>query len=92
MAVQKEVSIQKKVKKRELIGEVISNKADKSILIRIERRVKHPSYGKVVTRSSKHAAHDEKNIAKIGDTVRIVESRPMSKTKKWKVVEIINKG
>ncbi len=73
---------------RTLTGKVVSDKMDKSIVVRIERRVKHPVYGKYVSKSSKLKAHDEKNECKIGDTVTIAESRPLSKTKSWALVTI----
>ncbi|MCP5208648.1 MAG: 30S ribosomal protein S17 [Hahellaceae bacterium] len=73
---------------RTLSGKVVSNKMDKSITVLIERRVKHPIYGKYVKRSTKLHAHDENNECNIGDTVTIAESRPISKTKCWKLVSI----
>lgn len=73
---------------RTLTGKVVSDKMNKSIVVRIERRVKHPVYGKYVSKSSKLKAHDENNDCKIGDTVTIAESRPLSKTKSWALVKI----
>ncbi|SMF44598.1 SSU ribosomal protein S17P [Alteromonadaceae bacterium Bs31] len=73
---------------RTLTGRVVSDKMDKSIVVLIERRVKHPVYGKYVSKSSKLKAHDEKNECKAGDTVTIAESRPLSKTKSWALVKI----
>ncbi len=73
---------------RTLTGKVVSDKMDKSIVVKIERRVKHPVYGKYVSKSSKLKAHDENNECKIGDTVTISESRPLSKTKSWALVKI----
>jgi small subunit ribosomal protein S17 len=73
---------------RTLTGKVISNKMDKSIVVLIERRVKHPVYGKYVSKSSKLKAHDEENVCNIGDTVTIAESRPLSKTKSWALVKV----
>jgi small subunit ribosomal protein S17 len=70
-------------------GRVVSNKADKTITVLIERRVKHPVYGKYITRSSKIHAHDESNECGIGDTVTVAESRPISKSKSWKLVEVV---
>lgn len=70
-------------------GEVISNKMDKTIVVRVERRIPHPRFKKVITAYSKFYAHDEKNEAKVGDRVRIVETRPLSKTKSWRLVEVI---
>jgi small subunit ribosomal protein S17 len=69
------------------VGKVVSNKMQKSITIIVDRKVKHPIYGKFVNRSTKFMAHDEKNEAGIGDTVRIMETRPMSKSKRWRLVE-----
>lgn len=73
---------------REVIGVVVSNKMDKSIVVKIERRVKHPKYGKFITRTTKLHAHDEKNECAAGDLVVIRECRPLSKTKTWTLVEI----
>lgn len=73
---------------RTLTGKVVSDKMSKSVVVRIERRVKHPVYGKYVSKSSKLKAHDENNECKIGDTVTIAESRPISKTKSWTLVKI----
>ncbi len=73
------------------IGVVSSNKMDKSIVVTVERKVKHPLYGKFVKKSTKFHAHDEKNECSIGDTVRIMETRPLSKTKRWRLVEVIEK-
>lgn len=73
------------------VGLVTSNKMDKTITVKIERKVKHPLYGKFLKKSSSFHAHDEKNECSIGDTVRIMESRPMSKTKRWRLVEVVEK-
>jgi small subunit ribosomal protein S17 len=73
------------------IGVVSSNKMDKSIVVTVERKVKHPLYGKFVKKSTKFHAHDEKNECSIGDTVRIMETRPLSKTKRWRLVEVVEK-
>ena len=70
-------------------GKVVSNKMDKTITVMIERRVKHPVYGKYITRSSKIHAHDESNQCGIGDTVTVAESRPISKSKTWKLLEVV---
>ena len=78
--------------RKERIGVVVSNKMDKSIVILVERKVKHPKYGKLVKKSTKFMAHDEKNEANIGDTVRIMETRPLSKNKCWRLVEIVEKA
>ena len=78
--------------RKERVGVVVSNKMDKSIVIMVERKVKHPLYGKFVKKSTKFMAHDEKNEAGIGDTVRIMETRPLSKNKCWRMVEIVEKA
>ncbi|TMK37266.1 MAG: 30S ribosomal protein S17 [Actinobacteria bacterium] len=65
---------------------------DKTVVVRIDRQVRHPLYGKTVRRSSKLAAHDEQNDAHVGDTVRITETRPVSKTKRWRVVEVVERA
>ncbi|MDF3029910.1 MAG: ribosomal protein [Moraxellaceae bacterium] len=75
--------------KRTLTGKVVSNKMDKSITVLIERRVKHPVYGKYLTKSTKLHAHDENNVCKEGDVVMIAETRPISKTKAWTLVEVV---
>ncbi|MGH8494025.1 MAG: 30S ribosomal protein S17 [Moraxellaceae bacterium] len=75
--------------KRTLTGKVVSNKMDKSITVLIERRVKHPVYGKYLTKSTKFHAHDEQNVCKEGDMVTIAETRPISKTKSWTLVAVV---
>ena len=75
--------------RKERVGIVTSDKMDKSVVVTVQRRVMHPKYGKFVKRSSKFMAHDEKGEANIGDTVRISETRPMSKLKCWRLVEIV---
>ena len=77
--------------RKERIGVVVSNKMDKSIVVAVERKEKHPMYGKFVKKTSKFVAHDEKNECSVGDTVRIMETRPLSKTKNWRLVEIVEK-
>lgn len=74
------------------IGKVISNKMDKTVTVAVESRVKHPVIGKIVTKTYKLKAHDEKNECNIGDTVRVMETRPLSKTKRWRVVSIVEKA
>ncbi len=74
------------------IGKVVSDKMDKSITITVNRKVKHPLYGKFVQKTTKLMAHDEKNECGIGDTVKIMETRPLSKNKRWRLVEIIEKA
>src|SRR5690242_20230937 len=73
-------------------GLVVSDKMQKTVVVAVERRVPHPVYGKMVTRTRKLKAHDEENSAKVGDTVRIVETRPLSKDKRWRVVEIMQRA
>lgn len=70
---------------------VVSNKMDKSIVVAVQRQVKHPIYGKFVKKTTKFVAHDEKNECSEGDKVRIMETRPLSKTKRWRLVEIVEK-
>ena len=74
------------------VGVVVSDKMDKTVLVRIDRRVRHPLYKKTVARSNKLAAHDESNDAHVGDTVRVMETRPLSKSKRWRVVEIVERA
>jgi large subunit ribosomal protein L14 len=74
------------------VGLVVSDKMDKTVVVRIDRRMPHPQYGKMVTRTRKLKAHDEENSAKLGDTVRIMETRPLSKDKRWRVVEIVERA
>src|ERR1700743_1651954 len=78
--------------RKERVGEAISNKMTKTIIVRVERRFPHPRYKKVVTGYSKFYAHDEKSEAKIGDRVRIRETRPLSKTKNWRLVEVVERN
>ena len=74
------------------IGVVTSNRMDKTITVAVERKVKHPIYGKFVKKTTKFHAHDDKNECTIGDMVRIMETRPMSKTKRWRLVEVVEKA
>ena len=78
--------------RKERIGIVVSNKMDKSIVVAEKRKEQHPIYGKFVNKTTKYHAHDEKNDCNVGDTVRIMETRPLSKTKCWRVVEIIERA
>lgn len=78
--------------RKERIGKVVSNKMDKSITVAVSRKVKHPIYGKFIGKTTKFHAHDEKNDCGIGDTVRIMETRPLSKTKRWRLVEILERA
>jgi small subunit ribosomal protein S17 len=73
------------------IGLVVSDRADKTVTVRVERRFSHPLYGKQVAKTKKYHAHDEENQYRVGDTVRIVETRPLSKTKRWRVAELIER-
>ncbi|HLP32455.1 MAG TPA: 30S ribosomal protein S17 [Bacteroidia bacterium] len=75
-----------------IIGKVVSNKMDKTVTIAVERKVKHPKYGKFVKLTSKFKAHDEKNECNVNDIVRIMETRPLSKDKRWRLVEIIERA
>jgi len=78
--------------RKERIGIVTSNKMDKTIVVSVERKVKHPKYGKFVKRTKKFYAHDEKTECGIGDTVRIMETRPLSKLKNWRLIEILERA
>lgn len=78
--------------RKEKIGVVVSNKMNKTVLIAVKRKVKHPIYGKFVNKTTKFFAHDEENTCKIGDTIRIMETRPLSKNKRWRLVEIIERA
>ncbi len=78
--------------KRTLIGRVVSDKMDKTVTVLVERKVKHPMYGKVMVRSKKYHAHNEGNTAKAGDLVEIVETRPVSRTKTWAVTSVLEKA
>jgi small subunit ribosomal protein S17 len=73
-------------------GVVVSDKMDKTVIVRIDRQMRHPLYKKIVRRSSKLAAHDEANDAHMGDTVRVMETRPISKNKRWRVVEVVERA
>lgn len=78
--------------RKQLVGVVTSNKMEKSITITVERRIKHPIYGKFVKKSNKFMAHDEKNECNIGDVVRLMETRPLSKSKRWRLIEILERA
>ncbi|HBI81976.1 MAG TPA: 30S ribosomal protein S17 [Bacteroidales bacterium] len=82
----------KRNNRKERIGVVVSNKMQKSIVVAVKRKVKHPIYGKFVNKTTKFYAHDEKDECKVGDLVRIMETRPLSKLKRWRLVEIIEKA
>lgn len=78
--------------RKERVGQVVSNKMQKTITVAVNRRVKHPIYGKFIRKTTKFAAHDENNECNIGDTVRIMETRPLSKNKRWRLVEILERA
>jgi small subunit ribosomal protein S17 len=79
-------------KRRSKVGRVVSDKMDKTVVVSVERLRRHPIYKRVVRLSSKFKAHDEENNAKVGDTVRIEESRPLSRDKRWRVIEVVARG
>ncbi|MCF8329471.1 MAG: 30S ribosomal protein S17 [Crocinitomicaceae bacterium] len=84
--------MEKRNLRKEKIGTVTSNKMEKSIVVAVERKVKHPKYGKFVKMTTKFVAHDEKNDCNEGDTVRIMETRPLSKSKNWRLIEIVERA
>ena len=84
--------MEKRNLRKERIGIVTSNKMEKSIVVAVERKVKHPKYGKFVKNTTKFVAHDEKNDCNEGDTVRIIETRPLSKSKNWRLVEVVERA
>jgi small subunit ribosomal protein S17 len=86
-----QTSIRKNLRKKK-VGIVLSNKMQKTIVVQVRRKASHPLYGKVVERAVKFKVHDEKNEAKVGDTVKIEETRPLSKDKRWRLVEILGHG
>ncbi len=79
-------------KKKSFVGRVVSDKMDKTVVLAVTRRIAHSRYNKVVKRTTKYKAHDEKNECKVGDMVRVIETRPISKEKRWKVLEIVEKA
>lgn len=79
-------------KRKFYIGQVVSDKMDKTVVVAVARRISHPRYKKTVTRVTKFKAHDEKNECKVGDVVKFIETRPLSKEKRWKVLEIVEKA
>jgi small subunit ribosomal protein S17 len=85
-------NVEARGKRKERVGEVLSNKMAKTIVVRVQRRFQHLKYKKIVTAYKKFYAHDEKGEAKPGDRVRIVETRPMSKLKRWQLVEVVERG
>ena len=84
--------MEKRNLRKERTGVIVSNKMDKSVIVQVTRNVKHPIYGKFVKKTTKFIAHDEKNECNIGDTVRIMETRPISKNKCWRLVEIVERA
>ena len=84
--------MEKRNLRKELVGVVIGNKMDKSLVITVKRKEKHPIYGKFINKSSKFLAHDENDDCNIGDTVRIMETRPLSKNKRWRLVEVVERA
>ncbi len=90
--VAKDETIEMRRARKTRVGKVVSDKMEKTVVVSIERRVQHPVYGKMVRRTKKLKAHDEENAAKTGDTVRIMETRPLSKDKRWRLVEIIERA
>lgn len=79
-------------RRKEREGVVVSDKMDKTVVVAVSRRVRHPLYGKTITRTEKYKAHDEENSAHVGDRVRIMETRPLSKEKRWRVVEVLERA
>ena len=75
-----------------VLGKVISNKLEKTITVLVERRIRHPLYGKYITKSSKFMVHDQENTCHVGDVVRIMETRPLSKCKRWRLIEVVRKA
>ena len=90
MSTEEKTTVERNLRK-ERIGKVVSNKMDKTITVAVERKVKHPIYGKFVKKTTKFSAHDEENTCDIGDTVKIMETRPLSKNKRWRLVDIVEK-
>lgn len=84
--------MEKRNLRKERVGIVVSDKMTKSIVVAVRRRMKHPIYGKFINKTSRFVAHDEENTCNIGDTVRIMETRPLSKNKNWRLVEIIERA
>ena len=87
-----ETTTEKRNRRKTRIGVVVSDKMDNTIVVRLERKLKHPLYGKTIRTSSKLYAHDAKNEAGVGDTVRVMETRPLSKLKRWRLTEVIEKA
>ena len=92
MSEDQNVNVEDRNRRKERIGYVVSDKMDKTIVVELEDRVKHPLYGKIIRTTSKVKAHDEEQVAGIGDRVRLMETRPLSATKRWRLVEILEKA
>ena len=90
--IQENVQAVRRNARKTRVGVVVSDKMEKTVVVSIERRVQHPVYGKMIRRTKRLKAHDERNDAKAGDTVRIMETRPLSKDKRWRVVEIVERA
>jgi small subunit ribosomal protein S17 len=84
--------MEERASRKEIVGKVLKNKMDKSIVVSVERKVQHPMYGKFLKKTSTFMAHDEKNECNVGDVVQIMETRPLSKNKRWRLVQIIEKA
>jgi small subunit ribosomal protein S17 len=91
MAETENTGVETRQRRKVRVGVVVSDKPDKTVVVRVERRFPHPLYGKQVTRTKRYHAHDENNEFQVGDTVRIMETRPLSKMKSWRVVELIER-
>ncbi len=92
MSDEQQATTEERGRRKVRTGVVVSDKMDKTVLVRIDRQVRHSLYEKTVRRSSKLAAHDEENEAHVGDTVRVMETRPISKSKRWRIVEIVERA
>jgi small subunit ribosomal protein S17 len=88
---EQEQQVRERGRRKVRTGVVVSDKMDKTVLVKVDRKMRHPLYKKIVRRSAKLAAHDEGNEAHVGDRVRVMETRPLSKTKRWRVVEIVER-
>ncbi|MFB3737688.1 MAG: 30S ribosomal protein S17 [Candidatus Velamenicoccus archaeovorus] len=89
---QGEPQVHERGRRKVRTGVVVSDKMDKTVLVKVDRKIRHPLYKKIVRRSAKLAAHDEANEAHVGDLVRVMETRPLSKTKRWRVVEVVERA
>lgn len=92
MSEDQNVNVEDRNRRKERIGYVVSDKMDKTIVVELEDRVKHPLYGKIIRTTSKVKAHDEEQVAGVGDRVRLMETRPMSATKRWRLTEVLEKA